>query len=400
MRSKFFRLLNVLCVVMAMVLLIESAPLNFVAMADKTVDQMKDELSGLKNEAAQLENKIAQLRKDKAAKKELLNSLELRVENTQAQINLCNRQMAEIDAKILEINKRIEGLEAEMEASKELFKKRLRATYMSGGAVAGGGSLLMLFESEDFADMLARSEFTKTISQKDKALMDEISAKLKIVQSDKALVDAEKEKQKQVKSELDGLKSKLDSQLYEAEEAYRNLGSSQADAERDLNDIEAEIERFEREIEEALKDAGDNVNLDFGSVSFKWPCPGFNTITSPFGYRYHPISGQWKLHGGMDIAGHGISNTGALAAAPGQVIAATYNGSYGYYVMVYHGRAANGSEYATLYAHLWSYNVNVGDYVNAGDILGKVGSTGSSTAPHLHFEIRKDGERVDPANYF
>lgn len=381
-----------------MVLLFDAAPMGYVAYADKTVDEMKDELGDLRAEASKLEDKIAQLRKDKAAKEELLESLELRVENTQAQIDLCNKHMAEIDRRIAEINLRIAGLEAEMEASKQLFKKRLRATYMSGGGM--NSNLLMLLESEDFADMLARSEFTKTISQKDKALMDEIGEKIDLVQADKALIAAEKAAQDEVKAELDQLKSKLDAQLYEAEEAVRDIDSSEDEATRDLNDIEAEIERFEREIEQALKNAGENEDLDFGAVKFQWPCPGFYTVTSPFGYRYHPISGQWKLHGGTDIAGQGISNTPAVAAAAGKVIAATYNGSYGYYVMVYHGTAANGSEYATLYAHMWSYCVSVGDYVEAGQKLGNIGSTGSSTAPHLHFEIRKDGERVDAEKYF
>lgn len=399
MPSKSFRFVSVICIVLAMVLLFESAPMGNIAYADKTVDEMKDELGDLKDEAAQLENKIAQLRKDKEKKQELVDSLQDRANNTQAQIDVCNRQMAKIEENILAINQRIDALEADMKASKELFKKRLRATYMSGGGMSAS-SIFMLLESDDFADLLARSEFTKTISQKDKALMDEISAKIAKVQEEKTLAEAEKQAQNEVKAELDALRSRLNSQLYEAEEAVRNIDSDTADATRDLNDIEAEIERFEREIEAALDNAGENENLDFGSVSFQWPCPGFNTITSPFGYRYHPITGQWKLHGGTDIAGYGISNTPAVAAAAGKVIVATYNGSYGYYVMVYHGTAANGSEYATLYAHLWSYDVSVGDYVEAGDTLGKIGSTGSSTAPHLHFEVRKDGERVEPMNYF
>ncbi len=399
MRSKSFRWISVFCVIMAMVLLFDSAPMGYVAYADKSVDQMKDELNELKNEAAKLEDKIAQLRKDKAAQKELLASLEERAENTQAQIKLCNKQMADIDARITAINLRIAELEAEMDASKELFKKRLRATYMSGGSF-DLNSILLLLESNNFADLLAKNEFTKIISQKDKALMDEISAKVEVVQGERAVVAAEKEAQNQVKAELDALQSKLDAQLREVEEAMRNIDSDEDEAIRDLNDLEAEIERFEKEIEDALKDAGENENLDFGAVSFKWPCPGFYTVTSPFGYRYHPISGQWKLHGGTDIAGRGISNTPARAAAAGKVIVSTYNGSYGNYVMVYHGKAANGSEYATLYAHMWSCSVDVGDYVQAGDELGKIGSTGSSTAPHLHFEVRKDGERVDAENYF
>lgn len=400
MRSKASKLIGMFCVVMAMILLVESAPMGYVAHADKTVDQMKDDLSDLKNEAAQLEDKIAQLRKDKAAKQELLNTLQQRVDNTQNQIDICNQHMAEIDAKIAEINLEITKLEDEMTASKELFKKRLRATYMSGGAF-GDANFLMLLETEDFSDLLAKSEFTKVISQKDKALMDEINAKIDEVQKRKNQVEEQKAAQAKVKSELDSLRKSLSSQLYEAEEAMRNLQTSEDEAIRDLNDLEAEIERFEKEIEEALKDASGNTNLDFGAVEFQWPCPGFYNITSKFGYRVHPVTGEkGSFHGGTDIASRGIDNTPARAAAAGKVIVATYNGSYGNYVMVYHGRADNGSEYATLYAHMWSYCVKVGDYVEAGDKLGNIGSTGSSTAPHLHFEVRKDGVRVDAMNYF
>ena len=124
---------------------------------------------------------------------------------------------------------------------------------------------------------------------------------------------------------------------------------------------------------------------------FQWPCSA-RAITCPFGPRYHPITPVYSNHSGMDIgAGYGAP---IYACASGTVSSATYGEAYGYHVVINHG---NG--FSTLYGHMTRYTVKAGQYVTRGEIIGYVGSTGWSTAPHLHLTMYYNGALVNPLNY-
>ena len=143
-----------------------------------------------------------------------------------------------------------------------------------------------------------------------------------------------------------------------------------------------------------------NKDLIFTSFSFQWPLDSkYKTITSPFGYRKHPIYGTRKLHTGVDISGSGINGKPVYAAADGVISVAKYDRSYGNYVIISHGTATDGKYYQTLYAHMTRDTVSVGQTVKKGQQIGLVGSTGDSTGPHLHFEMRVNGGRVNPLSY-
>ena len=126
---------------------------------------------------------------------------------------------------------------------------------------------------------------------------------------------------------------------------------------------------------------------------FLWPLNGYNTLTSLFGSRIHPITGKANNHTGIDIPAP--AGTAILASKSGVVITSTRNRSYGNYVVVGHSDGTS-----TLYAHMSSRSVSQGQTVKQGQVVGRVGTTGSSTGNHLHFEIRVNGSRVDPVNYF
>ena len=144
--------------------------------------------------------------------------------------------------------------------------------------------------------------------------------------------------------------------------------------------------QFAREQEEALRSA-------LANGTFIWPVPDCTLLTSRVGYRMHPILGYERFHAGVDI-GAKAGDT-IIASDGGTVAVAEYSDSYGNYVLINHG---NG--YTTLYAHMSSMAVEAGQAVEQGDTLGYVGSTGWSTGPHLHFEIRYNDEKTDPEAYF
>jgi murein DD-endopeptidase MepM/ murein hydrolase activator NlpD len=150
---------------------------------------------------------------------------------------------------------------------------------------------------------------------------------------------------------------------------------------------ELERQRRLREQQQRQQSSGGSV---VGTGQFVWPVSG--TITSPFGTRRHPVFGDMRFHGGIDIgAAHG---TTVVAADSGSVIISSYNSSYGNYVVISHGNGIT-----TLYAHLSTRSVSVGDSVSRGQQIGRVGSTGVSTGPHLHFEVSVNGTRVNPRSY-
>ena len=126
--------------------------------------------------------------------------------------------------------------------------------------------------------------------------------------------------------------------------------------------------------------------------TFAWPAPGYYTITSPYGMRNHPVIHVYTNHSGMDIGAP--MGSYAIAANDGVVTTATYSNSYGNMVIINHGGGIT-----TLYGHASQLLVQVGDVVKRGDPILKVGSTGWSTGPHLHFEIRVNGKTIDPYPY-
>jgi len=156
------------------------------------------------------------------------------------------------------------------------------------------------------------------------------------------------------------------------------------------NRIQQEIRAKEVELrrqQEQLRAA--ELNRVRGTGELQWPAPGNSSITSPYGVRRHPVFKDMRRHNGIDIGGKHGDNV--IAADTGTVITATYNSTYGNYIVISHGNGMT-----TLYAHLSSRKVTEGDVVTKGQLIGLIGSTGISTGPHLHFEVSVNGTRINP----
>ncbi len=194
-------------------------------------------------------------------------------------------------------------------------------------------------------------------------------------------LEAQKAVRAEIKAELDVRRSHWDSVLVTAVQEQKDI----------TNFIAAEEERIARELEEARRRA--ELEARLGQITEAgWVLPSPGTITSWFGMRMHPILGYARMHNGVDF--NCWTGDPIRAATDGIVIMAEYYGGYGYTIIVQHANSIS-----TLYAHLSGYSSQVNDYVVAGEQIGLCGTTGLSTGPHLHFEVRQSGILVNPVPY-
>jgi len=253
--------------------------------------------------------------------------------------------------------------------------------------------LQMILEAKDIATLLDRIYYKKKIVEQDKNLLESLRQKMEEI--------------KNYKTELAQQKVLLDSSI-QTIQVQKNIIAQTSEAHRKVMERytrEADVyERMERELlrESAnitsqirgLIGKGPKIAITGSTGMFIWPIRG--AITSRFGYRRHPIHRKTLMHTGLDIAG---PNGGGVAAADGgQVIFAGWKGGYGKAIMINHGYRG-GKNLVTLYGHLSNIRVKAGQMVNKGEIIGNEGSTGNSTGPHLHFEIRENGAPIDPYRY-
>ena len=326
-----------------------------------------------------------------AQKKEMERRAELDAQITviDNEIQEYQRQIDEKVAKIDESTKKIEELTIELKLQNEAYIERASSLIKKGNV----SYMEVLLKSKSIDDLLTRVSVLKHVAKYDTNKMKEIEASMKEVEALKEKLIEEKEEVIKLKAVQDEKKATLDS--YKAE------------SQKIIDDLQNDIEKFEAQYEAAEKAqaaarAAANQAVYSGSVSvpanfvggqFMWPS-NTTRVTSPYGYRIHPVTGRQKFHSGVDIgAPYG---TNIYAANSGTVVVAGYNtGGYGNYVIINHGGG-----YSTLYAHCSSLRVSRGQQVQRGQVIANCGSTGMSTGPHIHFEIQLNGKTTNPMQYF
>ncbi len=310
-------------------------------------------------------------------------------ELTRQEIELINEQIALYERLIAE--KQVELDAAVEDEAKQLqaYRRHLRAMEERGVI----SYLEILFQAKSFADLLSRLGDISDIMSADKRLEDECVAARQRVQLIKADFEAAQSEFQAAKVELLEKKAQLETDI---EAACQLIAALEADIEAHMEEyeaMEAEMAEMDAEITEMIK--AFELQKTVGTGYYIWPLPGYAAGSRTFGRQYHPIDHVWKTHSGQDIGAP--AGTRIIAADGGTVATAAYgwNGGYGNYVIINHG---NGR--ATLYAHMSSIAVTAGSSIRQGDTVGYVGSTGKSTGPHLHFEVRENGVAVDPMQYF
>lgn len=364
-----------------------------------------DELSDLESKLAELEkqekelaNKISSANKDLKDKKAYKESLNERIQNVIKQLDLLDEQMKTLNSKLAEKNSAIQSSEqaiaekeAAIDAQFQELRQRLRAISKSGNMSV----LQMLLSTEDFTDYLMKAKAMERIAENDQRLIEGLEAEIQTINAEKDALNADRQKLEDAKVVLAAVKSKSDSQKKNLNNLYNEYNRAIKDLEEDLDtyrenqrNLEKQQKEIDAKIDQILADSKPSGEYTRGTMF--WPVPGFNTITSPFGPRWG------KTHRGYDIGGYNIYGANIIAAADGVVLVSEYHWSFGNYVMVDHGLDKNGKRIVTLYAHASKLNVKVGQKVIGGKtVLAQVGSTGDSSGPHLHFEVRENNTAVD-----
>lgn len=357
---------------------------------------IRDQISALENEQSTLKNQLNDLKSKKSdldAKKKAQQKL---VDNMQELVNACNRQLDQYNSEISELQAQIDSKEAEIEDTKTQFKRRIRATYMSG---MNANSISIFLSSDNFSDILAKNEMMNSISTYDQALIEEITKSMKVINKDKAKVEKKQKEQKEIQQKLSSQLAELNGKLSEIKSDVNSLEEKFEMTQEEYNKQQKELSILQQKLS-----APSYGNIKFTSGRFTWPVPGLYNVYSGYGYRNGTYSG---MHWGIDISGGYCLGKPIVAAADGVVIFSGWGnygsgyGGYGNVLHINHGRSSDGNNYSTLYGHMqYSPLVKNGQSVKAGQTVGYIGSTGQSTGPHLHFEVIRNGSKVNPMNYF
>lgn len=302
------------------------------------------------------------------------------------QYNDLKNQVAEMEANIAVIDADINKVQAEYDRKENLLKKRMVALYKAGDATY----LDVLLSSSSIVDFLSKYYMLEKIIDYDTDLMKELEVEKNSIENKKQEQEKKKADLKVAKAKAGQMQILMENNKMLQENYSAKLTTEEATLNEQILQYKQEQEEIERKIQAAINWSGDLAIQYKGGVMI-WPVGVNGTyITSPFGNRLHPIQGVYKYHSGIDIgnAGYGAP---VLAAADGVVTYAGVMSGYGNCVMINHG-----SGIVTLYGHGQTIYATLGQTVKQGDVIMAVGSTGNSTGPHLHFEVRKDGVATSP----
>ena len=344
-----------------------------------------------------------------------LNAATVKVQGLQSQLYQTNSAISDVNARLDVISAntnstqrkadwnqvQLDAAERTLQLHDAALKRRLVDVYENGDLSYAA----VLLSATSFSDFVERWEDLRLlINSNEQAVRERKAAESKVasiqhdLQSTLVQLSQDQQQQAQTRSQLSALADERRNLVAVADQQRRNVAAEVAQME-DLSaaeeaQLETLIREREREIEAAriaalrAKGITGTLPAQSGPGSFSWPVSG--TITSPFGWRSNPFGGAPEFHQGLDIAAP--TGTTVTAAASGTVLMAKWYGGYGNYILIDHGGG-----YSTGYGHLSAIYVSDGQAVQKGQAIGAVGSTGESTGPHLHFEIRLNGKAVDPA---
>lgn len=358
------------------------------------IDRLKEEADRIEQQQKEIEDQIdendAQTLSFAEEKMRIDNDLELarqEVENLEAQIHQYNLLVAEKQAELDELTEKQNTL-------MQKFRLRMRSLQERGNI----SYWQVLFHSASFEDMLMRKTMVEEIAASDQRMLGQIRENAEQVllakeslTEQKAMLEEKKVEQAAAQEALEHKRAGSDQAISELIASRQDLVEEQERIQDDMDALEKEIAAREEELNRQQQQNNYVPVVTEAGFLFPVSLNGYQCMTSPYGYRVHPISGVTRLHNGVDLAA--VTGTPIFASKSGVVTTACigWGNGYGNHVVINHGDG-----FSTLYAHQSALNVYEGQIVSQGDVIGYVGSTGNSTGPHLHFTVFKNGETINP----
>lgn len=418
------------CTCLTLVLLL----MLFVSASANTIDQKKNELNqvgenikeakGDLRHVSQEQSKIG-LQIDAIEQDLVIKERELKA--AEAQLAQTLRDLAATEEEIQETEAVLEAAQAALEQTRlalaqaieqlalqeERMAERLRTMYMHRTI----SYLELLLEARSLNELLTKMEMIRQLVSFDRQIFDEMTeyrtqvdaqkleqeaqeqtilAALNEIEAKKASLEDKEHAIRNDRAKIARQKQEIEARRQDRRRLLTDLEQEKAAIQKELDELERQSKQLEKTIQDLIREQeAQRRRQIFAGGIMAWPVPGFEgRVSSPFGARIHPITRRQEKHTGIDIAGVGINGKPAVAAADGVVLLSGWLGGYGNTVIIDHG-----SGITTLYAHGQSRTVNAGDTVKRGETVLRVGSTGMSTGPHLHFEVRKNGAPTNPMPY-
>ena len=387
---------KLLIVLFAMVLTMSSLTVGAQTIADLQQQQreIQNEAQGVRGELNVTRNEMEELEHEILVMDQILEEAEERLEEIEKDLAITNMELEKTELAL-------EQAEQNRDEHFERFKTRLRVMYIHGPV----GYLEVVLQATSFSDFLTRLDHMNTIARSDREMTerlqeaedqvaDMVEENLIYMERVEELQEIQEERIQELEDVLEvkyEFMARLEADAHQHEVKIRQLEQADQAITTQIQQLRAEEEARRRAAQAAARRANRQVVQPSGG-RMRWPVPGRYEISSGYGSRRHPISGRSEFHSGIDIPAP--NGTNIVAADSGTVIISGRMGGYGNTVVIDHGNGLS-----TLYGHNSRNLVAVGDWVNRGDVIARVGSTGVSTGPHLHFEVRHNGRHVNPGSY-
>ena len=350
------------------------------------INQLQEQKTEIENQVQEAEQQLEEIDTSLSENLQQIAKIDLNIQSTEETLAELNLTIEEIENQIDELQQELDDATKRYDEQQEVLNQRLIAIYKSGDTQY----LDVLLNSTSLTDFISSYFLIGEVVQYDKNLLENVATQKEELETKTTKISTERENLNTQKQTQLNTQKVLENTKTLREGLIEKLSIEEQETQSKIDEYYKQIEEIETEIKELA--VTESFGEDYIGGTMVWPIPGHYTITSNYGMRTHPITGVYKLHTGVDISAKTGDNF--VAMAYGVVTKAGYNSAYGNMVIIDHGGGVQ-----TLYAHGSSIEVEVGDIVNAGDVVLKVGSTGYSTGPHAHFEIRINGETVNPLDY-